>query len=80
MGGTDGYGFIDGWKRIGNQLRRIITGGDPEKYPEDKKAKEDLESVQGKTWWETFQEIFGDGKNGLLLFGIIMLVILAFKD
>ena len=78
------YGFVDGWKRIGTQLRRIFFGSDPVNNPKDKKAKEDLERVieEDKSWGESIGELVGveDGKNGLLLAGIVVLIFLAIKD
>lgn len=82
------YGFVDGWERMGKSLKRIITGGlvgdDKTGYdmskPEDREIKENLEEVQGKTWWDTFTDIFGNGESGLLFFGVILLIIMVFKD
>lgn len=84
------YGFTDGIKRAGDSLWKIIRGGfvgdDKIGYdlnnPEHKQIKDNLESVQGKTWGDTVKDIAGVDFSGspLLLVAVIMLVILALRD
>lgn len=75
------YGFFDGWGRMGDAMRRILFGYDMSN-PKDKQAKENLEHAVETPTSEIVTGIKWDfdPKDGLLLFGIIALVILVFKD
>lgn len=81
------YGFSDGIGRMWDAARRIVTGYDPKKYPQDKAAKDNLEKavetptseIIGGDWQNNV--LSGDWqKNGLLFVGVILLIIMVFKD
>lgn len=72
------YGLSDGISRMWDAARRIVTGYDPEKYPEDKTAKENLEKAVETP---TSEIIAGVGFEQVLLYvGMGLLIFLALKD
>lgn len=75
------YGFVDGFQRAGDALRRIIFGYDMSN-PKDKQAKENVEYAVETPTLEviTGRNLTEDVKNVFILVGVIILVIFTIND
>lgn len=83
--------MFDGFQNMFDAMRRIVTGYNPDKYPQDKGIKENLGQAEKEVQEnkdrnngvyvpvETGQ-MLPDFSNSILLGGVLVLIVLALKD